>query len=620
MLKGSWPSTALRVVALVIAIAAAIDPTISTSRRSRPLISLVATEPRRDSTLLRQAQRALSEQFTVIEAPLSSASGTVVVGERVPANARALAAPVAVLTPNTGTSRLVIRRVEAPSRGNVQSRIAVNVTLALEGAPRGAVPSTVRVELVRLSSQSTDDNALVVSRERMLVRGDTTAHVPLSFVPSSLEATRLQVRATIDGSSDTVRNDLVIDVREARWSVLFFDRRPSWMSTFVRRAIERDPRFVVTSRVSTSPSSFRETGRAPESLDAIAASSRFDAVVIGAPDALAARDVIGIERVLRARGASVLLLADNANPGPVDRLVDAGGWRVLPRSATNTLAPLVMVAPQTGGGTLDGEPLRLLGSAIGVPTRLPVNAEAIAVIEAKGDARNDGDALRTGDGAALPVIWRVPMGLGSLLVSGAFDTWRFRDSARSTFDATWRELIEHAASDRQPTLDIQLSKALVEPREQVSITIAALSELAEAPVRVTLHTIGGSQPLFEVVVTPRSADGVVSGDFRAPLNAGRYVVRVSRGDDTATAALVVATNVARDAGVNRDLLDAWVQSRRGALMDRSAVGTLPTVLNALITNPVRKTPWHPMRSAWWIVPFALALAGEWLLRRRRGQA
>ena len=28
----------------------------------------------------------------------------------------------------------------------------------------------------------------------------------------------------------------------------------------------------------------------------------------------------------------------------------------------------------------------------------------------------------------------------------------------------------------------------------------------------------------------------------------------------------------------------------------------------------------PMRSAWWLPPFALALAGEWWLRRRRGLA
>ena len=52
-------------------------------------------------------------------------------------------------------------------------------------------------------------------------------------------------------------------IRPTRWSVLFFDTRPSWMSTFVRRAIERDPRFVVTSRVVTSRNVSTDAGNPP---------------------------------------------------------------------------------------------------------------------------------------------------------------------------------------------------------------------------------------------------------------------------------------------------------------------------------------------------------------------
>jgi hypothetical protein len=34
----------------------------------------------------------------------------------------------------------------------------------------------------------------------------------------------------------------------------------------------------------------------------------------------------------------------------------------------------------------------------------------------------------------------------------------------------------------------------------------------------------------------------------------------------------------------------------------------------------RPERWHPMRSMWWLLPFALALSSEWWLRRRRGLA
>jgi hypothetical protein len=47
-------------------------------------------------------------------------------------------------------------------------------------------------------------------------------------------------------------------------------------------------------------------------------------------------------------------------------------------------------------------------------------------------------------------------------------------------------------------------------------------------------------------------------------------------------------------------------------------GSLASKLVSAIHPADRRMTWHPMRSAWWIVPFVLALSGEWWLRRRRG--
>jgi hypothetical protein len=613
MVSDRWLRVALRSCAVLIALVAVIDPSMITSRRSRPLISLVAMDSLRDRVVLEEARNALRERFTVIDAPLSGASGTVLIGARVPDDAQALASPVVVVTPSKRAAAVVIRRIEAPSRALLQSRVTVQVSLAVTGVARAAAARDVIVELTRPSSSGdAGDEALVLSRERVALRADSVLRVPLTFVPSRAEATVLRVRATIDGSADTARSDFAVDVRAVQWSVLFFDRRPSWMSTFVRRAIERDPRFVVTSRVVTSPNISRETGRAPESLDALAASSRFDAVVIGAPDALTTRDVGGIDLLLRSRGASVLLLADNPSAGPADRLLDFGGWRATQRGVASALVPITIVGTPTAGS----EPLRLLGRSVGVPTRLPLNAEPLAMLARDTSALAQRRAIET-------VIWRVPMGMGSLVVSGAFDAWRYRDSAQSTFDATWRDLIERAASDRPAVVDVQLSRTLIQPREQVSVTIGAPLVPTDASAQVSLYALargGVEQKVHEVAVASSGTDGALIGGFRAPRAPGAYVVRVVRGVDSATAALVVANGVARDAGANRDVLDAWVQSRQGRRVDRTAVGTLPTVVNALITNPARLTTWHPMRSAWWIVPFALALGAEWWLRRRRGEA
>jgi hypothetical protein len=52
--------------------------------------------------------------------------------------------------------------------------------------------------------------------------------------------------------------------------------------------------------------------------------------------------------------------------------------------------------------------------------------------------------------------------------------------------------------------------------------------------------------------------------------------------------------------VREDNLSALVRQVR----DRAAPDVATTV--------------HPMRSAWWIVPFAGLLCAEWMLRRRQG--
>jgi hypothetical protein len=51
-----------------------------------------------------------------------------------------------------------------------------------------------------------------------------------------------------------------------------------------------------------------------------------------------------------------------------------------------------------------------------------------------------------------------------------------------------------------------------------------------------------------------------------------------------------------------------------------ALDALPGLVRAALQAERRRERWHPMRSAWWIVPFAAALGGEWWWRRRRGLA
>src|SRR5690606_33560406 len=149
--------------------------------------------------------------------------------------------------------------------------------------------------------------------------------VRLTFVPAAEGALPLRLKAKI-GDEVLATADAVVTVSPERWSVLFFDTRPSWTSTFVRRALERDARFDVAFRVITSRAASLAGGQAPQSLADASGLARFDAIVIGAPDGLAQADVAALEAYMRRRGGAVVLLLDGDAAGPYERLTRVAAW------------------------------------------------------------------------------------------------------------------------------------------------------------------------------------------------------------------------------------------------------------------------------------------------------
>ncbi len=636
MNAGLW-RIALRVVALAIVIAAVIDPTIASMRSMRPIISVVSANDSRDSVLLVDATRALQSSFTVVRAPLSAAAGTVLVGAQLPAQSAAIASPVLVLSASEREPSVRMQRIMAPTRAMsnarvpVSARIIVSIPRATRNAstPSASLPdSTTKGTPVRVQVELLHD-AAIVARTQFAVSHDTVRSVQLDMVPTRARATVLQLRAFVVGAHDTVRHDVMVDVQDVRWSILFFDRRPSWMSTFVRRALTRDPRFAVTSRVVTSTNVSRATGRAPVGLDELANTSRFDAVVIGAPDALTIRDADGVSNLLRARGASVLVLADHAAPSPLDALLAIGGWTMTTRRVASSIVP--PVPSNAVVSNVAGDAMLLKALSIGVPKQLSTSAQILGVV------RDSAKSLSARD--LLPVIWRMPVGIGQLYVSGAFDAWRFRDSAQSTFDATWRDIVDQAASAHQSALDLRLESGLVRPDEPMFVQLTprdssransspGTAEVIIRPLRRDADTSSvatGSiapptRPVGASVTTRLTVSQQLSASYHAPAIPGAYELVASLGPDTARQSFVVEPSVSRDADDAPDIVNAWAESRGGRSLSQDHLDSLPATMRQLIHPADRLTSWHPMRSPWWIVPFALALAGEWWLRRRRGLA
>lgn len=567
---------ALRALAIAIAIAAFVDPAITSSRAVKPVVSVVGIDAR-DSSLANRVAGSLEKKFTVLRASVSSADASVLVGRRLPDNVSDLANPTfAVLRERNGPT-VTIDRVEAPASTPVTARVPVKTVAHVTGAQGRTLEIALRA------------GGLVVDRTtRMVGSNDERVSIPLALVPTATGAALLRVTVSLANAS-SANADVAVDVRDTRWAVLFFDPRPSWMSTFVRRAVEQDPRFVVTSRVVTSRNISTDIGQPPGRLDDLAALGGFDAVVVGAPETLSDRDVAGLEAFLRRRGGSVVLLLDRRAPGAYERLLNVGTW------ASDSTGKAETVASRGA----QGDSMR--AAELAWPSRLPDGADAVA---------------STRNAAARPIVWTSSVGSGRVIVSGALDAWRFRDRSASSFDRFWQTLIAGAATTAIAPITVTAAKGVVHPRERLGVS--ALVRDAALATMLPVKASANAAFISNLRLWPSERVGLFRGDLRAPAQPGTYRLTLAANGARMDVPIVVAAVVARATPEAPDLLRAWAESRGGAAISAADLNSLAPRLVAAIKPADRRMTWHPMRSAWWILPFALLLSAEWWMRRRRG--
>lgn len=485
--------TILRVFAIAVAIAGVIDPAVARVRARRPDVAVV-TGALPDPGLETRVTRALESRFTIVRGPSLGAAAIVSIGEQLPNDAARQIEPAFAVFPKPSAPFVAVSSVDAPATAQLQARFPVRVGVRAMAA-RG------RKVFVTLKSQGVVIDEAVTE----IADGDTSTSVEVSMVPAGTGWARAHVSARVDGGEPGPDIEINVDVRDRRWAVLFFDLRPSWMSTFVRRAVESDPRFVVTSRVSTTRGAAVSAGAPPPTLASLPALELFQTVVIGAPESLTVADVSGLEQFMRSRGGTAVLLMDTVtDQRPFDQLTGVSRW-------TST----IRTEPT-------GEPL---ASEFFRPATPPAWATY----------------LRTTDESAadLRAIWRMSVGSGRLFVSGAMDAWRYRDRNADAFDRFWRQTIANAAN--------------------------------AAPSQTTPLT---------------SAD---------------------------------AHRSVKPSPDERDLVRAWTSSAHGRALNELELAELAPAVAAAVGQPPEPSVLHPMRSAWWIIPFAGALGGEWWLRRRGGR-
>ncbi len=564
----------LRWSLIVIAVAAFIDPAVHVAGRGPLRVAIVVEDTARHDEAAAVAaalESALGNDVEIVRGADPSASQTVAIGDRYPA------APL-----HGRVSTITLPPIAAPRIASID-------------APPDVPPATavhLGIDVVRLKPDATDGAAVTVVVKCGGVEAGRATHAwsggerqwraELDVVP--VGAPPYVFHAAVDGHDLPAQTaDIVVAERRERLRVLVHEARPSWAVAFLRRALESDPRFQVSAVSFPSRGIAVRSGEPPAltspSLDEVSA------VVVGGLDRLGGADASALERFMRERGGAVVLVPDSRRDLELPAV----------RRLAGDLRPAETLLEQHTALTMRLPLPRVDASEI-VTLAPPAGAATIAAMP---------------DGASIVIT--IPFGAGQLMVSGALDAWRFRADAGVEFDRFWRTLVASAASAAPPAIAVSVAPGIVAAGRTAEVTVrlrsgASIDAIAAADDR--------QQPIR---LWPAPAPGVFVGAFTVPLAAGPHSVSVSLGARAAIGRALFVIGGAHEAEPPPDVPLSLASATRGGIdVGPGEMARLARDLARANEAPALRGTDHPMRSPWWIAPFALCACGDWWLRRRRG--
>lgn len=579
---------ALRTAAILIALAAILDPGFAVRRPQPPQIDVrtdAATAP--DAEAVRIRQRILDMAGSTAADSLAEPSAVVLVAPSLAAlDDLPGGVPVSIVAP-------------APPAGDVIRIVRVT-------PPPVVLPGQTAVLIVEVEASGLDGQTSIVALEQhgmelarasvQWMRGKNRQVAALAYAPPGAGVHRVRIVAhpgepAADRTGDAA--DVALIAQSRRLRVTTFEPRPSWGVTFVRRALEADPVFTTSAFARPSREIAVRAGAPPRRLTATALEP-FDAVIVGAPDALSASEVDALDTFIRRRGGAVVLLPDRRPSGAYVRLLPAGRFD-----------EMLVEVPLP----LEGSPSRgLKASELALPQGLGPGASVILSARLRGRVN--------------PVIVSWPLGAGRLVFSGALDAWRYRADDEAAFAKFWSGLVANLAAAAPRALDVSAHPALAQPGERVTVRAAIRqtewteedADLALPPIGALLVAADGTQQ--PIRLWPAAEAGVFEGTV-SPRETGRFDVRMSAGVMTADTPLVIADEVRHAPTVDDDRFRLIARATGGVAVSASDLGALERHLRTL-PQPDTTVTTRPMRSGWWMIAFAGVLCAEWATRRRRG--
>jgi hypothetical protein len=543
-----------RAVALVIVVAAIVDPAWTTLAPGQGLVSVIGDGEARVADRLRH-------DYRVVRGYDASADAVVVVDRAYPAEPLPPSAKIATVTLPGTTSPVSIERIDAPVVVPAQTtiRIEASVVAAAAHPPQTLLTATI-------------GGVLAGRAEHTWASGERRWRAALDVVPIGEPP---WVIAVACGSAGPCATETIVD-RATPLSITFFEPRPSWATTFVRRAVERDRRFHVDA-----------VTRLADADPAVAV------VAVGGLDRVSDADTAWLDRFVRERGGALLVLPDA---------------RIVPASAFSRRV------------RLEPDQEVLLDRAVSLTVASPLPRLTASELLTFASVDDEADVLARTGAAQHAVVWSARRGAGRIVVSGAVDAWRFRADAASDFDRFWRAVVSGAALSVPPLVDVKITPPVARPLERLEVHVRLRGSMSGAGVAATLAS-------GEIVrLWPEAESGAFAGTFAAPAHAGvsRISVTAANADARASGAAPFAVSAAPEAPKALEAPEAPLSllsaTRGGIDVSPENLTLLDAWLRATVTPPAVRTTRHPMRSPWWLLLFAGCCAIDWWItssRRRR---
>jgi uncharacterized membrane protein len=419
-----------------------------------------------------------------------------------------------------------VGRVATPKTALKGTTLMVDVVLSQSGFDGQQV--TLDVE---------DEGTLVSTQQVSLPDAGTPASIPVRFTVNEAGPRVLRFRVSPQPGELVTENnarEALIDVRDRKEKILYFEGEPRYEYKFIRRAIPEGDNLIVTSLIRTADNKYMRQGvDGPDELIAAFPKTReelfaYRSLIIGSLEAaaLTGDQLKMIAEFVDRRGGGLLMLG-----GP--RAFAEGGWT---GTAVADVLPVVLdrnrVQPKNTVMRLSIKPTRA-GAATAV-TQLGATEQASAerwTALPGVTAVNRVDAVKPGATVLLmgtdesraerPMLIFQRYGRGKTFAFLPQDSWVWQmHSSIAVEDLThenyWRQLLRWLVDGVPDQVEPALTTERVEPGEGATLTANVVDpsfvELNDAAVMATITAPDGT-----ISDVPMSWDGEHAGQYQATI-------------------------------------------------------------------------------------------------------